>query len=208
MARSVSDARRIGVFGGTFDPIHAAHLAIAQTALTQAALDEVLFMVSATPPHKRNQVHASAEDRLALVEAALADYGEPRFRASRMELDREGPSYTVDTLRKLHETQPGASLFLILGADALADLPKWHDPEGILRAARLLVAPRPGVDPRNTPSLEGHYDLLHLPEVPTSSTEVRARVAEGAPLVDLVPTAAATLLNEKGLYRGASSGNA
>lgn len=208
MAKSVSDARRIGVFGGTFDPIHEAHLAIAQAALDQAALDEVLFVVSATPPHKRHIVRATAEDRLAVLEAALAERGEPRFRASRIELDREGPSYTADTLRALHGQQPGATLYLIIGADALADLPKWHDPEGIVREARLLVAPRPGFDPAATPSLAGRYDLLRLPEVPTSSTQVRAKAADGDSLEGLVPDAAAALLEEKGLYRGASPGNA
>ena len=207
MAKSVSDARRIGVFGGTFDPIHEAHLGIAQSALEQAGLDEVLFVVSATPPHKRHIVRATAEDRFALLDAALAERGEPRFRASRIEIDREGPSYTADTLRALHVLHPGATLYLILGADALADLPKWHDPEGIVQAARLLVAPRPGFDPAATPSLAGRFDVLCLPEVPTSSTQVRAKAAEGDSLEGLVPDAAAALLEEKGLYRGASPGN-
>jgi nicotinate-nucleotide adenylyltransferase len=201
----VSEPRRIGVFGGTFDPIHEAHLSIARAALAQARLDDVLFVVSAAPPHKRHAVHAPAEDRYAMVAAALAGLNEPRFHASRVEIDRPGPSYTADTLRELQAQYPGATLYLIVGADALVDLPRWRDPEGILQRAKLLVMPRPGVELGEAPGLAGRYQLLQFEETPLSSTDVRARAASGAPLTGLVPDAAAAVLNTKGLYRGAAS---
>lgn len=202
-----SAPQRIGVYGGTFDPIHETHLAIARAALTQAGLDRVLFVVAAQPPHKRHAVHASAADRFALVEAALADTGEPRFATSRIEIDRAGPSYTVDTLRELQEALPGATLFLILGADALADLPKWRDPEGIVARAKLLVVPRPGFDPRDIP-LSAQVDVLNFEAVTDSSTEVRARLAAGGAVDDALTNSTAALIRARGLYRGTVAGNA
>lgn len=202
----MSDARRIGVYGGTFDPIHQTHLDIARAALTQAELDRVLFVVSATPPHKRHLVHISAEDRFALVQAALSGLGEPRFEASRIEIDREGPSYTVDTLRALSAAHSGAELSLIIGADALVDLSRWHDPAGILSLAHLLVAPRPGFAPEALPELlRGRYTMLGFTETPVSSTEVRAALARGDAPESLVPAGAAALVREKGLYGVARS---
>lgn len=202
----MSDARRIGVYGGTFDPIHQTHLDIAQAALIQAGLDRVLFVVSATPPHKRHLVHVSAEDRFALVQAALTRLGEPGFEASRIEIDRGGPSYTVDTLRALRAAHPDAELSLIIGADALVDLPRWHDPEGILTLAHLLVAPRPGFAPEALPELlHGRYTMLGFTETPVSSTEVRAALARGDNPESLVPPGAAALVCEKGLYGVARS---
>ena len=195
----MSSPLRIGVFGGTFDPIHNAHCELARTAQTAAGLDKVLFVVSARPPHKGGETHADAEDRYALVCAAVADI--PGAEASRFEMERNGPSYTVDTLRAVGEAYPGAALFLIAGYDALLDLPKWRDMEGILRRARLLVAPRPGPMLPPSPMLEGHYDLLPFPETDLSSTEMRERIRMGAPLDGLAPPAVVRLIAEKGMYR-------
>lgn len=204
----MAEPRRIGVFGGTFDPIHAAHLAVAQAALTQARLDEVLFVVAAIPPHKQHAVRAGAEDRYAMVAAAVEALHEPRFTVSRIELDREGLSYTSDTLREIQAANPDAELFLIIGADALGDLPGWHDPTGILRAARLLVVPRPGFSPEDVPELAGRFQLLHFDEVPVSSTGLRAHIAAGKGTVEDLPPAVAAIIRERGLYRGTAAGNA
>lgn len=195
----MSNAERIGVYGGTFDPIHNTHLEIARVARRHANLDRVLFIVAARPPHKRHDVFAEAEDRLALVEAALA--GEPGMEASRIEMDRRGLSFTVDTLREIHRRIPGADLYLILGYDSLVELPGWYEPEAILQQARLLAVPRPGVLPAVPPMLDGHFEQLRFEENNLSSTEIRQRIAAGDDISALVPGAAARLIHEKGLYR-------
>jgi len=134
-----------------------------------------------------------------MVEAALS--GERRMTASRIELDRQGPSYTVDTLKAFQEEYPGAQLLLIVGQDALRDLPKWHDPRGILSLARLLVVPRPGMANEIDASLEGHYDWLPFRETALSSSEIREHIASGVPFGHLVPPAVEALIREKGIYR-------
>ena len=193
----MTDIQRIGIYGGTFDPVHNAHVAMARTALEQAQLDLVLFVVSARPPHKNEGPFASPEDRYAMVCAALAD--EPQMEASRIELDRPGPSYTADTLRTVQKQYPEASLYLILGMDSLIDLPRWRQPDVILHHARLLVVPRPGAwEP--PPSLEGHYDVLPFEKTPLSSTRIRARIAAGEPCEDCVPPAVMKMIREKGVY--------
>jgi nicotinate-nucleotide adenylyltransferase len=194
----VSDPRRIGVFGGTFDPVHNTHLAIARAAREQAKLDMVLFVVSANPPHKRGATFASAEDRVALVEAAVGRG--PGMVSSRIELDRGGPSYTADTLETLHEQHPHAELFLIIGMDSLIDLPKWRSPDRILELAHLLVVPRPGE--ADVPELvRGRYTMFAFSETDVSSTEIRARIESGDPCADLLPPAVSTIIRERGLYR-------
>ena len=194
----MNEPRRIGVFGGTFDPIHNTHLAIARAARDQANLDLVLFVVSANPPHKRGANLESAEDRLALVEAALIS--EPDMAPSRIEIDRDGPSYTADTLDALHDQFPDAALFLIIGMDSLIDLPKWRAPERILSRAYLLVVPRPGEDAAPE-SLRGKYTLLTFPENDLSSTDVRSRLESGDPCTDALPHAVSDLIKLRGLYR-------
>jgi nicotinate-nucleotide adenylyltransferase len=188
---------RIGVYGGTFDPIHNVHIQIARAAMEQAGLDRVLFVVSARPPHKRLRHCASPEDRFAMVAAALQD--QPGMEPSRIEIDREGPSYTAVTLQQLREQHPNAELYLILGVDSLADLPQWKEPDTILGLAEMLAVPRPGG--YSVPaSLEGHYRMLDFPEVPVSSTEVRQRIAEGEPLDNLLPPRVKQYILEKDLY--------
>ena len=188
---------RLGIFGGTFDPIHNVHLQIAKAARDQAKLDRVLFVVSARPPHKMSRECASPEDRYAMVAEALAD--EPGLEPSRIELDRKGPSYTAETLRQLRKLYPDAELLLILGIDSLVDLPKWRDPETILNLAQVLAVPRPG-EYKMPRTLEGRYRMLEFPEAPVSSTEVRQRIAEGGPLDGLLPAAVTRYIREKDLY--------
>ncbi|GMV95430.1 MAG: putative nicotinate-nucleotide adenylyltransferase [Candidatus Hydrogenedentota bacterium] len=192
------NAQRIGVFGGTFDPIHNAHLDIGRAAVAQAGLDRLLFVVAGEPPHKRDATFAPAEDRYRLVEAALE--GEAHMEASRIELDRSGPSYTTDTLSQLHEQYPEADLFLVLGMDALIDLPRWRHPKRILDLAELLVVPRPG-EWEIPDAVKGRFHMLEFARTDISSTEVRRRIADGESLEGLVPPAVANLIVESGVYR-------
>jgi nicotinate-nucleotide adenylyltransferase len=204
-AKSLSDSgqspARIGVFGGTFDPIHNAHIDIGRAARDQARLDRVLFVVAHVPPHKQDLTDASAEDRFAIVDAALAD--EPGIEASRIELDREGISYTADTLQTLRDLSPSAELFLIIGMDSLIDLPSWRDPDRIIECARLLVVPRPG-EWHPPEALEGRYEVIDFDQVDVSSTCVRARIERGEDLGGVVPDAAAEIIRAKGLYGSAT----
>lgn len=190
--------QRIGIFGGTFDPIHTAHLVMARAAMDSASLDTVLFVVAAIPPHKQHATHASPEDRLAMVEAALT--GEANFEASGIELEREGPSYTADTLRVLHTLHPDADLFMIIGEDSLVDFPKWREPKAILELARLLVLPRPGINVPIHPSLEGQYDFVPFEASTLSSSEVRDALEKGELLEGMLPTKVQALIEERGLY--------
>lgn len=196
----------IGVFGGTFDPVHRTHLRIARAARDAAGLDRVLFVVSAAPPHKRGGVMADAEDRLAMVAAAIA--GEPSFAASRAEMDRSGPSYTVDTLRLLQAEHPGAALHLIIGYDSALDLPKWREPEAILEMARLLVFRRPECASPLPPLLAGLAVLVPFDADGVSSTEVRRRLARGVDASGLVPSEALEIIERKGLYHAGGKGRA
>ncbi len=189
---------RIGVFGGTFDPIHNVHLNAARTALDQAHLDRVLFVVSARPPHKRDDTIASPEDRLTLVRAAVA--GEPRFEACDIEFRREGPSYTHDTLAQIANEHPGAELFLIMGDDSFAEFPTWRDPRAILAHAKLLVVPRPGKDPTAPQWMAGHYQVLAFNETDVSSTDIRRRIARHEPVSDVLPAPVERLIRDRGLY--------
>jgi nicotinate-nucleotide adenylyltransferase len=184
---------RTGVFGGTFDPVHVGHLAIALSALESVPLDRVLFVPARRSPLKDRDPRASAEDRVAMLRAAIAD--EPRFGLSLAELDREGPSYTVDTLESLRSD---GELFLILGSDALADLGRWRDPARIRELATLLVALRPGA-PKPDPALGAR--TFDAPRLDISARELRARAARGKSLRYLVPDAVCELIEQRGLYR-------
>ena len=188
---------RLGVFGGTFDPVHVGHLAIANAALESIPLDRVLFVIARRSPLKERGPVAGEVDRLRMLELAIA--GEPRFAVSRVELDREGPSYTVETLERL----AGADdLFLILGSDAIADFPQWKDPERIAKLATLVVAERPGAPTRvgDTPIVP-----FDAPRLDISSRELRARAARGRSLRYLVPEPVWKHIEARGLYRAEGS---
>ena len=195
-------AMRVGIFGGTFDPVHVGHLAIANAALESVPLDRVVFVLARRSPLKERGPVAGEADRLAMLELAVA--GEPRFSVSRIELERDGPSYTVDTL----ESFAGAdALFLILGGDAIAELPRWKDPDRIARLATLVVAERPGAP--SAPN-DGSSSLLvfDAPRLDISARELRARAARGRSLRYLVPDPVWRHIEARGLYRaeGPSSG--
>jgi nicotinate-nucleotide adenylyltransferase len=186
---------RIGVFGGTFDPPHIGHLVVAQEVHHQLGLDLVLWVPAAVPPHKRDQHITPAPVRLEMVAAAIAD--DDRFQLCDLEVRREGPSYTVDTLRELRETHPGDELFLILGADQLGELATWREPDEVRRLAALVGFARAG-DP--APEVEGAV-VVEVPRIDVSSTEVRRRTAAGQPITHLVPPGAEAVIRREPLYR-------
>jgi len=184
---------RIGVFGGTFDPVHVGHLAIALAALESVPLDRVLFVPVRRSPLKDRDPLASTADRVAMLETAIAR--EPRFALSRAELEREGVSYTVDTLEQLRSQ---GELFLILGSDALADLARWRAPDRIRELATIIVAARPGAP---EPDAMHGARTFDAPRLDISSRELRARAARGMSLRYLVPDAVWEHIKRHGLYR-------
>jgi nicotinate-nucleotide adenylyltransferase len=191
-------AERIGVFGGTFDPIHVGHLVAAVNARHAMRLDRVILMVANLPWQKMGQrMVTSAEDRLAMVEAAVGDV--PGLEAGRMEIDRGGESYTAETLAELADLHPGAELFLIVGWDVASDLATWDRWATIQKLATLVVVNRPGSGrPRG---LEGwRVAEVTVPNLEISSTDLRARAADGRPLDYLVPEAAVRVIAARGLY--------
>ena len=184
---------RVGVFGGTFDPVHVGHLSIAQAALECVPLDRVVFVPARRSPLKDRGPLASEQDRLAMLRLATAD--ESRFEVSTVELDRPGISYTVDTLEAL--AGEGA-LYLVMGADAAGEFERWRRPERIRELATLLVASRPGAP---TPPERQGVVVFDAPCLDISSRELRARSARGRSLRYLVPEAAVRYLEGHGLYR-------
>jgi nicotinate-nucleotide adenylyltransferase len=202
--------RQLGMLGGTFDPIHRGHLALANAARSELGLDEITFVPAGQPPHKLGRRISPAEDRLAMVALAIA--GEPDLSLNRIEIDRPGPSYTADTVEELLTRAAAADrpidLTVILSVDAFADLPSWHHPDRLLRHARLAVAPRPG---HASPDLSGIADLvpaladrvtvLNGPNADVSATDIRRRVARGEPIDDLVPPSVAAYIEAHHLYR-------
>jgi len=199
----------LGVLGGTFDPIHVAHLALAQEAAESLGLERVLFVPAGSPPHKPGIRISSGPDRLAMVELAIA--GNARFASSRIELDRDGPSWTVDTLEALDASRRvdgvAGDVTLILSADAFLGLMAWRDPRRVLTLARLAVAPRDGypeADPAflatSLPDLADRAVFLDGPRIRLSASTLRERAAAGRSLRYLVPDAVAAYIDDHGLY--------
>lgn len=202
---SASRARRVGVMGGTFDPIHTGHLVTADEARHAFSLDEVVFVPAGWPWQKdRTEVAAPEHRYLMTVIATAAD---PAFRVSRIELDRDGPTYTIDTLRALKAERTDAELFFITGADAILQILTWKDPEAILREACFIAATRPGYDldrlEKELPAgFEDRVSVMEIPALAISSTDVRRRVREGRPIRYLVPAGVASYIEKNGLYGG------
>lgn len=195
---------RVGVFGGTFDPVHIGHLVVAEEAAASQRLDIVLFVPAGDPPHKPGAPITAADHRVRMLELAVATC--PHFKVSRIDVDRPGPHYTVDMLRVVAAAWPGAALFAILGCDSLNDLPTWRAPRQILAAATMLVAGRPGVEcdlSDLTAALPGIGDrtvFLDAPLIGVSATDVRHRVAGGRPIRHQVPAAVEAYIRRHGLY--------
>jgi len=195
--------RKLGVMGGTFDPVHVGHLAVAEEAREVLGLERILFVPAGQPPHKPAREVSAIEHRVAMVELAIAD--NPAFELSRIEVDRAGPSYTVDTVEALAEK--GARLTVILSAETFAELPTWHEPERLFEAARVAVAPRwgyPAPDPdwlaATFPGREDRVSYLEGPRLGVSSTALRARVAAGRSIRYLVPQPVAAYVAAHNLY--------
>jgi len=199
---------RIGIYGGTFDPIHFGHLLLAESCREQIPLDKVFFVPAGKPPHKRESVATPAVDRLAMLELAI--FGEQAFAACRYEIDREEVSYTVDTVRWFRESWPEAELFLLMGADMWYDLPHWRAPQEICRLATPVAVCRPGVPEPNPDCLlsllpqdqPGRKVLrVEMPAIGISSSEIRARIAAGRSIRFRVPRAVEAYIAMHRLYR-------
>jgi nicotinate-nucleotide adenylyltransferase len=195
---------RLGVMGGTFDPIHYGHLVTAEEALVQFGLDSVLFVPTGLPWMKEHEVVSPAEDRYLMTVIATAN--NPLFRVSRMEVDRDGPTYTVDTLRSLKELYgPGADLFFITGADAIVEILAWKDQEEVFELAHFIAATRPGYDlgtmQSHAPASRPEITVMNIPALAISSTDIRRRVAAGLPIRYLVPEGVKSYVEKAGIYR-------
>lgn len=204
-------ARRIGVFGGTFDPIHVGHLVVAENCWFQLQLETVLFVPAGNPSHKRWRAVSASADRVAMVELAIA--GNPHFRLSYVDVDRAEPTYSVDTLRLLRD-QLGASadLFFIIGGDSLIDLPSWRDPDQLIDLCQIVAVNRPGYPPfdlerldAQIPGASSRIQEIVIPDLDIAASELRRRVLLGEPIRYLVPDAVEHYIRKHGLYRTADS---
>ena len=194
--------RRVGLFGGTFDPPHLGHLALAEWARVQLDLESVVFVVAGAPPHKRGRALSPPESRLAMVRRAI--HGNPAFLASTVELRRSGPSFTVDTVKQFAQASPRTHHFLLMGADMFDGFATWVQPHEILRHVTLAVALRPGARaPRRTPydSMGRGVVWLDNPGLEVSSSHLRARARAGESLRYLTPDRVRRYLEEHRLYR-------
>ena len=200
---------RIGLFGGSFDPVHYGHLLLAEYCREQSKLDQVLFMPAATSPHKSEQKPADAQARIEMLRLAMG--GHEAFELSELEVDRGGVSYTVDTLAALRKQSPDAEWFFLMGGDSLADLPTWRDPQRICELATPLVVGRHGfaepdyfglakfVEGGRLAEIQQHY--VEMPLIELSSTEIRRRVQEDLSIRYQVPRSVEKYIETQGLYR-------
>jgi nicotinate-nucleotide adenylyltransferase len=199
-------AGTLGMLGGTFDPVHLGHLAVADEAREALGLEHVVFVPAGHPPHKAGRPISPAVDRLAMIELAIAD--NPAFSVDRIELDRPGPSYTVDTVAALLGGPAApAELTVIVSAELFSTFPTWHEPDRLLRLARVAVAPRPGhrapgrsFVAEHFPGLEDRVTFLDGPHLGVSATDIRERAAAGRSIRYLVPPAVAAYIGDHALY--------
>lgn len=189
----LTGVKKIGLFGGSFDPVHHAHLILAREALESFALDQVLFILAAESPYKMGRHSARAALRWEMLRAAIE--GENGFAASRIELDRPPPSYSIDTVEQLHRQMSDTQLFFLIGEDNLAELPGWHRFEDLKRLVRFIVLDRTGgqVD-YDYPAIQRKIDI--------SATAIRKRVASGRSIRYLVPEKVAAIIDRENLYQG------
>ena len=198
--------QRIGILGGTFDPPHIGHLVLADCAIESVMLDELLFVPAADPPHKRDETRASAADRLAMLERAIAQDG--RFKLSRADVDRPGPHYAVDMVSIIQSQYPQAEMVFVMGADSLRDLPTWHCPQELIKLCKLAVMPRPEVHV-DLPALEAvlpgvsaQIVTIDAPLIEISSTEIVERLRDGKSVRYLVPPPVLDYISAKHVYQG------
>lgn len=198
---------RAGVFGGTFDPPHIGHLILAAEAVEQLRLDRLLWLLTPDPPHKQEQVISPVKIRLELLKLAIA--GNPRFELSRVELDREGPHYALDTVRLLRGQLPGYELVYLIGGDSLRDLPTWHQPRALVGAVdQFGVMRRPGAAfdlaalEENLPGISAKTVFLDTPQIEISATDIRARLAAGREARYFLPHSVYRRIVQKHYYQG------
>jgi len=197
---------RLGVLGGTFDPIHTGHLIAAEAVRERCRLDRVLFVPAGTPPHKLAGEVTPARHRYLLT--CLATLNNPFFEVDRVDLDREGPSYTLETIRALKRKYREAELFFIMGADSLLDLPSWHEPAALLASCRFIVTTRPGWDLAEAEARLGtllaenreRIEFVEIPGIEVSSSEIRRRLAQGGSVRYLVPDLVLRYIEAHRLY--------
>ncbi len=198
---------RLGLFGGTFDPVHLGHLLLAERCREECELDEVWFVPAHRPPHKSNATITEGVARCEMLEFATA--GCPQFHVSQIELKREPPSYTVDTLAQLHADDPSRELFFLIGADSLNDLPTWREPERIAELATIVAVNRGEQQLRQAETLCSHLGeaiakrvrLVTMPACDISSSNIRSRVAARKSVRFMIPRAVEVYIANKGLYR-------
>jgi nicotinate-nucleotide adenylyltransferase len=192
----------IGLYGGTFDPVHIAHLILAEQVLAECALDAIWFIPAAEPPHKLGRVISPGKHRLAMLELAIA--GNARFRIDPIELERSGPSYTVDTLTQLTQQHPGVRWSLLMGADSVRDFSTWKDPERIVEMAEIIAVDRaqkeaPLADFRRR--FGDRIRLATMTQCQIAAADIRRRVTQGQSIRYLVPRAVEVYIEQQGLYR-------
>jgi nicotinate-nucleotide adenylyltransferase len=204
-------AERIGVLGGTFDPPHVGHLWLATLAADALELDRVLFMPASQPPHKRGRRMSSAADRLLMTRLAIA--GDESFELCPIEMERPGPSFTLDSVAELQRLYPTGTLYLLMAADSLAQIDTWREPDRLLQLVEWAVGPRPGSPLPRRAALRSRFGraasrihLLEGPSLDVSASEIRRRVAAGRAIRYLVPVAVEELIAERGLYRRTTAG--
>jgi len=190
---------RLGVMGGTFDPLHHGHLVAASEVAARFELDEVVFVPTGQPWQKADREVSPAEDRYLMTVVATA--ADPRFTVSRVDVDRPGPTFTTDTLRDLAAARPDAELFFITGADALEQIVSWKDVDVLWRLARFVAVSRPEHTLDVTGLPPGAVDVVEIPALAISSSDIRRRVQEGRPIRYLVPTGVLQYIAKTGLYR-------
>lgn len=195
--------RRLGVMGGTFDPIHHGHLVAASEVASQFHLDEVVFVPTGQPWQKSHKDVSPAEDRYLMTVIATAS--NPQFSVSRIDIDRGGKTYTIDTLRDLREEHSDADLFFITGADALGQILTWRDADELFSLAHFVGVTRPGHLLADPGLPEGGVSLIEVPALAISSTDCRTRVAQGEPVWYLVPDGVVRYIDKRALYRAAAA---
>lgn len=189
---------KLGLMGGTFDPIHHGHLVAAEEARVSLGLDRVMFIPAGRPWQKERRDVTGADHRFEMTTLATADNAS--FEVTRIELDREGPTYTIETLRTLHGQEPDSELYFITGADAISQILTWKDPDDALALATFVAVTRPGHDLGDLRILADNVVILEIPALAISSTDIRARVAEGRSIRYLVPEVVRRYIDEHRLY--------